>query len=333
MYYIKSRFYDAAVARFIQEDVYTGDKKDPLSLNLYTYVVNNPLKYLDPTGRIPNEIKINGKSIGYLKGYGTGVYGSMRDIVSAYGGYISRQDNVYYAQIGDVKLTFNLKDAKIGQTYAFQAKGNKTKFDYNYFVLTEDVEQKGAVKILVNIESFVKVFSSNPNDMQKIYWNLNTFFSDINQLEAAAKDYKKNKNHSYYAQLVLQQMRKHNYDGIMWDRVAGNIDEGFTKYLKKNNKLYLSFMGDVVLYDFTTGGAVDLPHFAATLNALLYETHPTVLTGAPALGAGRSEQDVDDLRAGPVICSRQSETFMIMKIYIKLTRLIMGRFIPLRKNS
>ena len=50
LYDLKARFYDAAMARFLQEDTYLGSAADPLSLNLYTYVSNNPLKYWDPTG-------------------------------------------------------------------------------------------------------------------------------------------------------------------------------------------------------------------------------------------------------------------------------------------
>ena len=42
--------YDPATARFLQEDTYTGDRTDPLSLNLYTYCHNEPLMYSDPTG-------------------------------------------------------------------------------------------------------------------------------------------------------------------------------------------------------------------------------------------------------------------------------------------
>lgn len=47
LYYLKSRFYDAETARFIQEDTYRGDASDPLSLNLYTYCANNPMTYVD----------------------------------------------------------------------------------------------------------------------------------------------------------------------------------------------------------------------------------------------------------------------------------------------
>ncbi len=50
LYYLNARMYDPKVARFLQEDTYLGDAGDPLSLNLYTYCVNNPVIYWDPTG-------------------------------------------------------------------------------------------------------------------------------------------------------------------------------------------------------------------------------------------------------------------------------------------
>jgi hypothetical protein len=42
--------YDPTIARFLQEDTYTGSTVDPLSLNLYTYCHNEPLRYIDPSG-------------------------------------------------------------------------------------------------------------------------------------------------------------------------------------------------------------------------------------------------------------------------------------------
>ncbi|TYQ14543.1 UNVERIFIED_CONTAM: RHS repeat-associated protein [Acetivibrio alkalicellulosi] len=50
LYYLNARFYDPETARFIQEDTYRGSINDPLSLNLYAYGHNNPIKYYDPTG-------------------------------------------------------------------------------------------------------------------------------------------------------------------------------------------------------------------------------------------------------------------------------------------
>lgn len=48
--YLRARWYDPSVGRFINEDTYEGDTTNPLSLNLYTYVENNPLTNSDPTG-------------------------------------------------------------------------------------------------------------------------------------------------------------------------------------------------------------------------------------------------------------------------------------------
>ena len=45
LYYLRARQYDTTVGRFTQEDTYLGDGR-----NLYVYVQNNPLKYVDPSG-------------------------------------------------------------------------------------------------------------------------------------------------------------------------------------------------------------------------------------------------------------------------------------------
>ncbi|MEK3824258.1 polymorphic toxin-type HINT domain-containing protein [Paenibacillus sp. FSL K6-1558] len=50
--YLRARWYDPGMARFIGEDTYEGELNDPLSLNLYSYVNNNPLKYVDPSGHM-----------------------------------------------------------------------------------------------------------------------------------------------------------------------------------------------------------------------------------------------------------------------------------------
>ena len=44
-YYLRARFYNPVVGRFTQEDIYRGD-----GLNLYVYVINNPLLWIDPSG-------------------------------------------------------------------------------------------------------------------------------------------------------------------------------------------------------------------------------------------------------------------------------------------
>ena len=48
--YLRARYYQASIGRFISRDSYTGKNSDPLSLNLYTYCRNNPIFYFDPFG-------------------------------------------------------------------------------------------------------------------------------------------------------------------------------------------------------------------------------------------------------------------------------------------
>lgn len=48
--YLRARYYDAGVGRFLTEDSYTGEDDEPLSLNLYAYCNNTPVNMADPSG-------------------------------------------------------------------------------------------------------------------------------------------------------------------------------------------------------------------------------------------------------------------------------------------
>ena len=55
LYYLRARYYDPSIGRFISEDSYWGEDTNPLSLNLYTYCFNDPIRFIDPTGHRPDE--------------------------------------------------------------------------------------------------------------------------------------------------------------------------------------------------------------------------------------------------------------------------------------
>jgi RHS repeat-associated protein len=50
LYYYGARYYDPELGRFISPDSIVPSPGDPQTLNRYSYVRNNPVKYIDPTG-------------------------------------------------------------------------------------------------------------------------------------------------------------------------------------------------------------------------------------------------------------------------------------------
>jgi RHS repeat-associated protein len=53
LYYYGARYYDPEIGRFITRDPLKGKTEAPQTLNRYVYCLNNPLKYIDPSGNEP----------------------------------------------------------------------------------------------------------------------------------------------------------------------------------------------------------------------------------------------------------------------------------------
>ena len=73
LYYMRARYYNAAIKRFINQDTVTGSIESSQSLNRYAYVEGNPISYLDPfglekydTSEIHNNIVIAQIALGVL---------------------------------------------------------------------------------------------------------------------------------------------------------------------------------------------------------------------------------------------------------------------------
>ena len=50
LYFYNARYYDPEIGRFISPDTIVPNPANPQSLNRYSYCLNNPLKYVDPSG-------------------------------------------------------------------------------------------------------------------------------------------------------------------------------------------------------------------------------------------------------------------------------------------
>lgn len=68
LYDYNARYYDPTIARFINADTIVPDSQVPQSFNRYSYTVNNPLRYVDPTGH-QNEPVLDGSNIPRLAAY------------------------------------------------------------------------------------------------------------------------------------------------------------------------------------------------------------------------------------------------------------------------
>ena len=80
----RSRWYDAALGRFVSADNLVQDYANPQALNRFSYVVNNPMRLVDPSGnKFCDDIDGAGNCIQYegsLVGGGSGqVVGSAED--------------------------------------------------------------------------------------------------------------------------------------------------------------------------------------------------------------------------------------------------------------
>ena len=67
LYYMRARYYNISIKRFINQDVLIGTIKDSQSLNRYAYVEGNPVTYLDPFGME--------RELGDVRSYGLSVNG------------------------------------------------------------------------------------------------------------------------------------------------------------------------------------------------------------------------------------------------------------------
>lgn len=68
MYFLRARYYDPKTGRFISRDPVKGPLAQPQTLNPYSYAINNPIIYSDPSGLWYVDIGLSSGIIGPLGG-------------------------------------------------------------------------------------------------------------------------------------------------------------------------------------------------------------------------------------------------------------------------
>ena len=96
LYYMRARYYNVNIKRFINQDVVHGSINVSQSLNRYSYVQGNPIKLTDPFGLSPLD-RLNWKNLGHAILNGLGlihVIGEAFDIANA----------IWYAHDGEYEM-------------------------------------------------------------------------------------------------------------------------------------------------------------------------------------------------------------------------------------
>ena len=82
--YLRARYYVPTIRCFISRDTFPGKIEDPLSLNLYTYCGNNPIRFTDPTGHLFEAIGEFFKELGqYFSTVGSSITGQITSYAGA----------------------------------------------------------------------------------------------------------------------------------------------------------------------------------------------------------------------------------------------------------
>ncbi len=120
-YYACDRTYDSAVKRFTTRDAVKGDIRNASTLNAYIYVLNNPLKYIDPMGQSPvSAIGDWASSVGSTVGNALGaVKNTVGSVMNSIGNAFKGAADSAWSVISDIKDSITnfspsqfLKDAR-----------------------------------------------------------------------------------------------------------------------------------------------------------------------------------------------------------------------------
>ncbi|MCR6545180.1 RHS repeat-associated core domain-containing protein [Dehalobacterium formicoaceticum] len=139
-YYLRARYYDPSTGRFISEDPYEGSIDNPLSLNLYTYCSNNPIKFVDPSGFVPVVLRdaLPKGAIISWDNISKTAYATVNGVTTAYKGNIDKNNRLW---VDDSSIAnsqnFTISTGPTGSigggpgvmgslTYAMDNQGNKT---------------------------------------------------------------------------------------------------------------------------------------------------------------------------------------------------------------
>ena len=245
-YYLRKRFYNPKLSRFIQEDEYRGD-----DLNLYAFCANNPVMYVDPSGYKKRQvtyqdryIHVDNNNIGYAN-YQTDNYLDIvidREHIPTENGYVVVNDDI----MSDIYDDFNkIKDPRI--------RGKEVEYDIakaeinkkSYVRIGDGYDGKFPIIDLVNLNRAVSIKSLNiecksykdangNKDVNKVVDQLMKYYNAIDSIDISV-----NENFKIKKELIVALNGDKAYKKLVRKAMKNRIKEQMAagnKGSKKNKK-------------------------------------------------------------------------------------------------
>ena len=152
--YLRARYYEPAVGRFLTRDTYTGEEDEPLSLHLYTYCENDGVNMIDPSGHFGKERKKRAKKSDYVTYWYT--HQNITDQALIQSGISINFKNRALVLYGSVLMDY----------YPDGVKGGKKRYDY--FITKRG---KGAAKKI--IRKLKRKYSENKTELDNYFHGKN----------------------------------------------------------------------------------------------------------------------------------------------------------------
>jgi len=115
--YYQSRYYDPVLGRFLQPDRYIPRPEDPQTLNRYTYVGNNPVTFVDPTGHWFGIDDLIAAGVGFAVGFTVALIASDFDFKVALAAGISNAVTFWFVYntlgVGGVVFVASMQIASV----------------------------------------------------------------------------------------------------------------------------------------------------------------------------------------------------------------------------